>query len=177
MLVYPPQQSILPYYVGASHQFDMSHPYCYLGNSSPFQQFDNEIYPQNMGRHVRLMPIGVSAHPMAAFSGFYESHEPPPLGYERSIVSAHRHGHRTASKVDTFYIVVLLLSPWRPSGRYGASSRPMAASSGFRRSPGHAESGDALRIASMRLHGHRNGPRWRYICSPLLHFLIAVIIA
>jgi hypothetical protein len=51
-----------------------------------------------MGRHVRLMPIGVSAHPMAAFSGFYESHEPPPLGYERSIVSAHRHGHRNGQQ-------------------------------------------------------------------------------
>jgi hypothetical protein len=31
---------------------------------------------------------------MAAFSGFYESHEPPPLGDARGIVLAYRHGHR-----------------------------------------------------------------------------------
>jgi len=31
---------------------------------------------------------------MATFSGFYESHEPPPLGDVRSIVPLHRHGHQ-----------------------------------------------------------------------------------
>ena len=30
---------------------------------------------------------------MVAFSGFYESHEPPPLGDASGIVSPHRHGH------------------------------------------------------------------------------------
>jgi hypothetical protein len=63
-----------------------------------FQQFDNEIYPQSRGRHVRLMPIGVSAHPMAAFSGFQESHGPPPLGDVCGIVPAHRHGHRNSQQ-------------------------------------------------------------------------------
>ena len=37
-----------------------------------------------------------------------------------------------------------LLSPWRPPGRYGVSSCPMAASSGFWWSPGHAALGDDL---------------------------------
>jgi hypothetical protein len=41
-----------------------------------------------------------------------------------------------------------LLSPWRPPGQYGVSSRPMAASSGFRSSPGHAALDDAACIAS-----------------------------
>jgi len=31
---------------------------------------------------------------MVAFSGFYESHEPPPLGDVRGIVPPHRHGHQ-----------------------------------------------------------------------------------
>ena len=38
--------------------------------------------------------IGASAHLMAVFSGFYESHEPPPLGDVRSIVPLHRHSHQ-----------------------------------------------------------------------------------
>ena len=31
---------------------------------------------------------------MVAFSGFYESHEPPPWGDVSGIVPPHRHGHR-----------------------------------------------------------------------------------
>ncbi len=46
---------------------------------------------------------------MAAFSGFYESHEPPPSGDAYSIVPAHRDGHQIASKVGTFCIIVVAL--------------------------------------------------------------------
>ena len=35
---------------------------------------------------------------MAAFSGFYESHEPPPSGDARGIVPPHRHGHRNGQQ-------------------------------------------------------------------------------
>ena len=38
--------------------------------------------------------IGASARLMAAFSGFYKSHEPPPLGDARGIVPPHHDGHR-----------------------------------------------------------------------------------
>ena len=38
--------------------------------------------------------IGVSAHPMAVFSGFYESPVPPPLVYAGGVVPPHRDGHR-----------------------------------------------------------------------------------
>jgi len=38
--------------------------------------------------------IGASARPMVAFSGFYESHEPPPLGDASGIVPPHCHGHQ-----------------------------------------------------------------------------------
>ena len=63
-----------------------------------FQRFDDEIYPWNRGRHVRLMPIGASAHPMVAFGGFYESHGPPPLDDVHGIVLAHHHGHRNGQQ-------------------------------------------------------------------------------
>jgi hypothetical protein len=69
------------------------------------------------------------------------------------------------------------LFPWRPPGWYGASSRPMAAFSGFWWSPGHAALGDALRIVSAHRHGHQNGPRWRYIRSPPLPISTAAIVA
>jgi hypothetical protein len=31
---------------------------------------------------------------MAAFSGFWESHEPPPLADEYGVVPAHHHSHQ-----------------------------------------------------------------------------------
>jgi hypothetical protein len=43
---------------------------------------------------VRLDHIGASAHPMAAFSEFYESHGPLPSGDVPSIVLSYRNGHQ-----------------------------------------------------------------------------------
>ena len=42
--------------------------------------------------------IGASAHPMVAFSGFYESHEPPPLVDLHGIVPLHRDGHQNGQQ-------------------------------------------------------------------------------
>ena len=42
--------------------------------------------------------IGASARLMMAFSGFYESHEPPPSGDVCGIVPQHRDGHRNSQK-------------------------------------------------------------------------------
>jgi hypothetical protein len=53
----------------------------------------------------------------------------------------------------------------------------MAASSGFRSSPGHAALGDAACIASTPPHGHQNGLRRRCIRSSPPPFLLGVIIA
>jgi len=39
------------------------------------------------------MPIGVSAHPMAAFSGFYESPGHAALGDAACTASTPPHGH------------------------------------------------------------------------------------
>ena len=35
---------------------------------------------------------------MVAFSGFYESHKPPPLGDARGIVPPHRDGHQNGQQ-------------------------------------------------------------------------------
>ncbi len=74
-------------------------------------------------------------------------------------------------------IVVVCLLPWWPPGQYGASSHPMAASRGFRCSPGYAASDDAVCIAPAHCHGYHNGGQQRYICLPPPHFLFAVIVA
>ncbi len=42
--------------------------------------------------------IGASARPMVAFSGFCESHEPPPSGDVRGIVLPHCHGHQNGQQ-------------------------------------------------------------------------------
>jgi hypothetical protein len=55
------------------------------------------------------MPIGGIAHPMAAFSGFFESHEPPPSSDACSILPAHRDGHQKDSKIGVLCIIVLLI--------------------------------------------------------------------
>jgi hypothetical protein len=114
---------------------------------------------------------------MAAFSDFYESHEPHPSGDARGITGAPPRPSKRPEKWVHFTLLICLLLPWRPPGQYGASSHLMAASSGFRCNPGHAALGDALRITSMRLCGHPCGPRRRYICSSPLPFLLGVILA
>ena len=67
--------------------------------------------PKIRGRHVRLGNIGMSARPMAAFSGFYEIHKPSPLGDMRGIVPVHRHRHRhqNGQQKGVFWIIVLLI--------------------------------------------------------------------
>jgi hypothetical protein len=55
---------------------------------------------------------------------------------------------KLASKGSHFLLLLFcLLLPLRPLGGYAASSRPMAASSGFRSSPGHAALEDAICVA------------------------------
>ncbi len=52
----------------------------------------------NRSWRVRFDAIGVSACPIVAFSGFNESHEPPPLGDARGIVPPHRDGHQNSQQ-------------------------------------------------------------------------------
>ena len=128
-----------------------------------------QIYPQNRGRHVRLMPIGVSACLMAAFSvvAFMKV-----LDLLHQAMCAVRTGapprplKRTAKWVH-FILLFWLLLPWRPPGRYGASSCRMVASSGFWCSLGHAALGDVICIAPSHRHGYQNGQQQKYFFSLL----------
>ena len=117
------------------------------------------------------------ACPMAAFSGFYESPGPPPSGDAHGSTTASGWPLKRPSKWVHITSLYCLLSPWRLPGRYGVSSCPMAASSGFRSSPGHAALGDAAWTASMPLHRHRNGLQRRCIHSSPPAFLLGIIIA
>ena len=82
------------------------------------------------------MPIGASAHPMVAFSGFYESHEPPPSGDVHVIVPPHHDGHRNGQQSG--YILHSLCVDRRPGSRRGNTEQVVAQ---WRRS---VASGEAL---------------------------------
>jgi hypothetical protein len=92
---------------------------------------------ETTGVGVTHCNIGASARPMVAFSGFYESPGPPLSGDARGIVLTHRHGHRNGQQRGGACCSSLCsLCSWRPLGRYGASSCPLAEFSGFYESPG-----------------------------------------
>ncbi len=85
-----------------------------------------------------------------------------------SIVPAHCRGHQNGHFFWCIcWLLFVCLLPWRPLGQYGVSRRPMAASSGFWSSPGHAASGNALHIALADRRGHWNWRQTRYIWSSL----------
>jgi len=69
---------------------------------------------------------GAIARPMAAFSGFYESHKPPPspLGGARGIVPAHREGHQNSQQSG--FILHRRTVCCRPGGRRGNTERVVA---------------------------------------------------
>ena len=63
---------------------------------------------------------------MAAFSGFYESHKPPPspLGNARGIEMAHHDGHRNGQQSG--YILHNRCVDCRPGGSRGDTKRVVA---------------------------------------------------
>jgi len=61
---------------------------------------------------------------MAAFSGFYESHKPPPLGNARGIIPPHRDGHQNGHQSE--YILHQFFVCCRPGGRRGDAERVVA---------------------------------------------------
>jgi hypothetical protein len=73
---------------------------------------------------------------MAAFSGFYKSHEPPPSGDAHGIVPAHRDGHQNGQQSG--YMLHNCCVDCRPGGRRGNTERVVAQ---WRRS---VASGEAL---------------------------------
>ena len=76
---------------------------------------------------VLACPIGyirASALPMMAFSGFYESHKPPPSGNAHSIIPPHQDGHQNGQKSG--YILHCCFVDCRPGGRQGNTEQVVA---------------------------------------------------
>ena len=70
------------------------------------------------------MPIGASARLMVVFSGFYESHGPPPSGNDLGIVPAHRNGHQSGQQRE--HILHLRFVCYRPGGCQGNMEQVVA---------------------------------------------------
>ena len=68
--------------------------------------------------------IRPSACLMVAFSGFYESHKPPPSGDARGIIPPHRDGHQNGHQSE--YILHRCFVCCRPGGRRGDTERVVA---------------------------------------------------
>ena len=68
--------------------------------------------------------IGASACPMVAFSGFYESQEPPQLDDARGIVPPHSYGHQNGHQYGC--ILHLCFVCCHPGGRRGNTEQVVA---------------------------------------------------
>ena len=76
----------------------MSYPYCYSGSTCQLELFFTMKCLKQPNLACPFCNIGASAHPMVAFSGFYESHNSPPLVDLHGIVPPHRHGHQNGQQ-------------------------------------------------------------------------------
>jgi hypothetical protein len=47
---------------------------------------------------------------MVAFSGFYESHKPPPSGDAWDIAPPHRNGHRNGQQSGYMFMMIVALA-------------------------------------------------------------------
>jgi hypothetical protein len=140
-----------------------------------FVRFDDEETQKNQGRLDRLqLLVAILAQRWRLVASnkalnlfYWVMHA---VLYRRTATAI-----KMASLLGKFFLLSFhLLLPWRPLGRYGMSSCPMAASSGFRSSPGHAASGNAICIAPAHPCGHQNGRRMRCIhlsLSPRLYHI------
>jgi hypothetical protein len=87
---------------------------------------------------------------MAAFSGFYESHKPPPMGNARGIVPPHRDGHRNGQQI--LHMLHLRCVDCRPGGRRGNTEQVVT---GWRRPVAFGEALVMLhRVICSVLHRH-----------------------
>jgi len=107
------------------------------------------LTPQHM-EQKHNPPIGASARPMAAFSGFYESHKPPPSGDARVIVPAHRNGHRNSQQ--TGFILHRRTVCCRPGDCQGNTERVVAR---WRRLVASIKALDLLHWAMRAVSHHR----------------------
>jgi hypothetical protein len=89
----------------------------------------------------------------------------------RHIAMVIKNGQQSRCIFSSSFVCLL---PWWRQDQNGASSCPMAASSGFSYSPGHAALCDAACIAPLLLHGHQNGLQWNFIHLSPSPFLFAL---
>ncbi len=121
--------------------------------------------------------FGASACPMAVFSGFYESHEPPQSGDVRGVVPPHRDGYRNGQQSG--YMLHHRCVDCHPGGPRGdmegvvarwrhpvASGEALVMLHWVMRSIMHRRSAMAIKMA------HNGGA-----VAPLPPFLIDVIVA
>ena len=94
--------------------------------------------------------IGASTHPMAAFSGFYESHGPTSSGDAHGIVQAHRRGHRNGHQSG--HILHCCFVFCHPGGRRGDTERVVAR---WRRLVAFVKALDLLHRAMRAVSHHR----------------------
>ncbi len=132
-----------------------------------FLRVDNEKTCKKPAYGCLMASIGRNTCPMVGFNGFYQSPGPPLSGNACGIIPVHHRSHHNGQQSwSIFPLLFCLLLAWQPLGQYRASSCPMAASSGFRSSPGHAKLGNAICIAPLHRHGHQNGQQRSNILMP-----------
>ncbi len=90
-------------------------------NWSPFSRWNVRI---NQRWCVRLDAIRASAHPLVAFSGFYESHECPPSSNVRGIVPPHCDGLQNGQQSG--YMLHHPCVDCRPGSLWGNTERGVA---------------------------------------------------
>ncbi len=132
----------------------------------PFRWFDDE---KHRTKPVLVCPIACywsECSPDGGIHWLLVKPWTPPSAHVRGIVPPHQDGHQNGQLCWCIcWLLFVCMLPRRTLGRYGESSCPMPASSGFWSSPGHAALGDAICIAPAHCCGHRNGRRTRFICS------------
>ena len=102
----------------------MSHPYCYWGPTCQLEPFFTMKSKKQPVLACPIDAIRVSACPMVAFSGFYESPRPPPLGDACDIVPPHCNDHQNDQQSG--YIINRRFVCCRPGGRRGDTERVVA---------------------------------------------------
>jgi hypothetical protein len=158
-------------------QIDMSHPYVKVATSLQNRHHTSNIKP-NSRIAMTEQPYRSECLPDGGVYWLIWKPWTSSIGrYTRYSTTASRWPSKWPSKWVHNTSLFCLLSPWWPPRRYGASSRLMAASSGFQCSPRHAALGDAACIASTPHHGHQNGLQRTGICSLLPPILLGIIIA
>jgi hypothetical protein len=99
----------------------MLHPYVKVATSLQNCHCTSNIKPHSSMIAMTGTP---RACPMAAFSGFYESPGPPPLGDVRGIVPPHCNDHQNGHQSG--YIIHRCFICCRPGGRRG-NTKPVVA--------------------------------------------------